>query len=751
MANDTKNVTTKFKVDISDLKKNITEANSKIKLARAEFKNATAGMDNWSKSADGLTAKIKSQNAIVDAEKSKLNALKTQLERLNQSQKNGEKTIANLTAKYEKVVETYGATSKEAKEYAAQLDKAKAAQQRNADAAKDLNLKIIEQDTAVKNAESQLGKYQTKLSDVQNKSETLTEKIARQESELKDLKTQYANVAAEQGKTSEEAQVLAQKITDLSGDLKDNKDKLDAAADAADDLDKAYQDTSKDGISVFSVALGNLVANVVTGAIQKFKDLAKFAAEAYKEVDAGSDNVIKATGATGAQAEALKTAYKNVAKSFKGDFATIGSVVGEVNTRFGYTGEQLESTTKDFLRFADVTGTDAVTAVSKVSRALKAAGMDDRQYSELLDQMTAAAQKSGISVDTLTEGLTKNGATFRQMGFDTTDTIAILSQFEAAGVNTETVLAGMKTAAKNWAKEGKDAREEFGRSVDAIKAAPTDVEKTQKAIEIFGSKAGPELADAIGTGRTEYGAFVTDLKNSQGTVQTTYENTQDAFDQIDIAIQNVKTSFADFVGDLLGEYGPELKKGFKIIGDAIKSVVGFIFDFTKALGETFGEIYLKLEKLWGYLKKFVGWLADNLLNAFDKIDLTGEYGKEQYEKATGKKLTEKEWKDILEQSGFASGGHFATGGIVTRATNALIGENGAEAVIPLEQNTGGLKKIAALLAREMLGTGATTDGAGSAGQTITYNFNQTNNSPKALSRWDIYRQTQNLIDAAKGV
>ena len=40
------------------------------------------------------------------------------------------------------------------------------------------------------------------------------------------------------------------------------------------------------------------------------------------------------------------------------------------------------------------------------------------------------------------------------------------------------------------------------------------------------------------------------------------------------------------------------------------------------------------------------------------------------------------------------------------------------------------------------------------GQTIggnTYNFTQTNNSPKALSRWEIYRQTKNLISVAKGV
>ena len=43
-------ITTKYKIDISELKKGITEANNQIKLANSEFKKASAGMDDWSKS-----------------------------------------------------------------------------------------------------------------------------------------------------------------------------------------------------------------------------------------------------------------------------------------------------------------------------------------------------------------------------------------------------------------------------------------------------------------------------------------------------------------------------------------------------------------------------------------------------------------------------------------------------------------------------------------------------------------------------
>ena len=88
-----------------------------------------------------------------------------------------------------------------------------------------------------------------------------------------------------------------------------------------------------------------------------------------------------------------------------------------------------------------------------------------------------------------------------------------------------------------------------------------------------------------------------------------------------------------------------------------------------------------------------------------------------------------------------SGAKLAKGGIVDGATPAIVGEAGKEAIIPLESDKSGLKLIASLLADEIK-TGRETGGA-------VYNFTQTNNSPKALSRWEIYRQTRNLINAAK--
>ena len=511
MAKD-ENFTAKFRIDVSDLKKGIEEANKQIKYANAEFKNATAGMDDWSKSADGLSAKIKQQQAVVEAEKQKLELLKEQLTRVQQAEQNGQKIIDELNEKYNEAVKLYGENSDEAKKYAKQLDDAEKVQERNAKAAEDLALKILNQDTAVKNAESQVGKFETAL-----------DQLEKEE---------------------------------------------DEAGKATEDMGDSFDEGSK-SLDSFGVMLGNLASNLITAAINKIGELAGAVKDAYLEFDAGRDAVVKATGATGEAADELAKSMTNVSRKVKGDFSAIGSAVGEVNTRFGYTGEELENTTEQFMKFAEITGMDATKAVQTVSKAMNNAGIDSSDYSEVLDEIAVAAQASGISAEKLAESLTKYGSQTRAAGLNTKESIALFAQFEKSGVNAEMALGGLKTAVKSWSDEGKNSRIEFQRTIQDIKDSPNILEATQKAIDVFGSKAGTELADAIHSGRFEYSEFLDIVKGSEGTVSATYEETQSGFDKAALAVQNMKTTAAELADGLLKKYSPQIEAAIEKITDLI--------------------------------------------------------------------------------------------------------------------------------------------------------------------------------------
>jgi phage-related minor tail protein len=524
-----------------------------VRLASAEFKAATAGMDDWGASADGLQAKLSSLDKILEAQKKQLALREQELEKTIAAE--GENSAAAdrvRTALYNQQAQI-ARTEKEIKQYADQLEAVNR-----------------ENDAAAEGTE----KYKSAT-------EQLTDTIADQERQLEKLKEAYKNAKLEGNE--EDAQQYARAIKDLSGELAENKKKLSDADKAADDLDKTMVDVegdtkkASDGFTTMKGVLANLVAEGIKKAISGLKDLGREAVEAYKEFDEGEDTIIKKTGATGEAAEALGENYKNVTKQVLGSFSDLGSGLGEINTRFGFTGEKLEDATVKFQKFSDITGTDLTESVRLVSRAMEDGGMETEEYGDLLDLLAKAAQASGVEVDSLAENVAKYGAPMRALGFDTKESIALFAQWEKTGVNTEIAFSGMKKAISNWSKEGKDARQEFAKSLKQIEETPDIAEATTKAIEIFGAKAGPDLADAIKGGRFAYEDFLALLEDSQGTVEETYEETLDGYDKVQLAIQNARSELGSFTGDLVKKYQPQIEdaieKGVKAFKDGVNFVI----------------------------------------------------------------------------------------------------------------------------------------------------------------------------------
>lgn len=62
-----------------------------------------------------------------------------------------------------------------------------------------------------------------------------------------------------------------------------------------------------------------------------------------------------------------------------------------------------------------------------------------------------------------------------------------------------------------------------------------------------------------------------------------------------------------------------------------------------------------------------------------------------------------------------------------------------------------MKNAATMANLDVVARGARSIEKAAAATTNTYNFYQTNNSPKALSRWDIYRQSRNLLGGVSNV
>ena len=543
--------TAKVSIDISELKKGIQEANRQIKLANAEFKAASASMDKWSASSDGLNAKIAQTEKVLAANEKKLEAYRKEMEA---------------------VVEAYGENSKEADNARIKYE-----EQRAAVAKSEKDLAHYKESLVKLEAEQKAAAEAAKLQE--NAYNSLEREIKSQESELASLKSQYANVVIEQGKDSDSAKELASQIESLSSDLKSNQVAIKDADQAAEELDKSLKDTGStavevsEGFTVFKAALADLVSAGIQKAAEALVDLGKAAYQAYQEYDEGADSIIAATGATGEAADDLMNVYKNVSKNIVASYDDIGTAVGEINTRFGATGDELTDLSEKFLKFSKLNGTDVKTSIDNVQSAMAAWGISADDTSLLLDTLNKAGQDTGVSVDRLSDSLVNNAPALQEMGFNVSDASMFLANLDKSGVDASFTMAGLKKALNNAAAEGKPMSEALSEMEDSIKNASSSTEAITTATELFGSKSAAAIATAVRDGRLSFEELGTTMSDFEGNVNSTFENTLDGPDKFNQLIQDVKTEFATALDEFFTEYEPEITEFTdSIINDVIPSL-----------------------------------------------------------------------------------------------------------------------------------------------------------------------------------
>lgn len=232
------------------------------------------------------------------------------------------------------------------------------------------------------------------------------------------------------------------------------------------------------------------------------------------------------TGATGELRAELESTFSNVLREVPNSIHDVSLTIGELNTRLGVTGQDLESLAKQFLDYSRINNTDVQNSVRSVTRLMNSMGLEANEASMLLDKLTYAGQQSGIAVDRLSDLVTEAGPAFEELGFDVDRSIALFSQFEKVGARPEEVISSLGMALNRLANEGfTNANAAFDEYIRQIEEAPDILSATLIANELFGTRVGGKIADDIRSGKFAVDEFADALQDVQGITRRTAEET----------------------------------------------------------------------------------------------------------------------------------------------------------------------------------------------------------------------------------
>lgn len=433
----------------------------------------------------------------------------------------------------------------------------------------DVNNAVNENRSAFKLAKSEWDKSTSSAEKLratqeylQNQTETYTAKVERLTEILKAQESAEVRDEAAISKTRQQLDNAKASLNNYKSGLEDVNKKLESGAATLEDYSKKVKNFSDTTGKVGSSLNKNVTAPIAAASAGIMA--------AWEQVDEGMDIIVEKTGATGDALEEMQTSARNIAKSIPTDFVTAGSAVGEVNTRFHLTGQELEDLSSKFVKFAELNDTDVSSSIDNTQKVMEAFNLTAEDAGALLDTMNKVGQDTGISMDTLASTMVSNAASLKELGMSAADAAAFLGQCETSGVDTSAVMAGLKKALVNASGEGKTMKEALSELQNTMLNAESSTDAYNAAVDLFGSKAGPALAEFCKDGKLNFEELGASLNDNLGNIDDTFNATLDPADQFKVTLNELKDAGYD-VGNALG---PVLAECLQTVTPILKDLIG---------------------------------------------------------------------------------------------------------------------------------------------------------------------------------
>ncbi|VEF05550.1 phage tail tape measure protein [Streptococcus equi] len=433
---------------------------------------------------------------------------------------------------------------------------------------------ILENGSQVDSNKTKLQALQSEQAQLESENEKLTSSFKLQESALSSNASESDKLALAHQKVTGHSEILERQIQNLEKQLELTKSEFGDQSIEANKLEKTLNETkvaynqlqnemeelaSSSDVAKTSLSETNQLLKAdllmefgdqISELSQKLIDFGKQSLDAFLEIDEGMDVIVTKTGATGAALDEMTDMAKQLATEIPTDFNTAGTAVGLLNTQFDLTGDALKSASTQLIQFSEINGSDVSSSAISAKQAIEAYGLQASDLARILDTVTYTSQETGVGVQELMDKAVAGAPQIKSLGLSFDDGVTLMGRFEKAGVDSSAALSSLSKAAVAYAKDGLTLKDGLAGTVEQIKQSTSETEALSLASEVFGSKAGPRMVDAIKRGALTFEDLAGTAEKASGIVTQTYEGTLDPIDQFTTAQNSAKLAMAE-IGDAI--------------------------------------------------------------------------------------------------------------------------------------------------------------------------------------------------------
>jgi TP901 family phage tail tape measure protein len=252
------------------------------------------------------------------------------------------------------------------------------------------------------------------------------------------------------------------------------------------------------------------------------------------------DDAIRAAGAaanaTGATLESLRNKAKHLGATTSFSASEVASLMTELG-RAGFSPKQIEEMTGAVMNLARATGTDATVSSGIMSATIRQFSLEATDAVRVSDRLTAAANMSFNSVESLGEALEYAGPVAANANMSLEETLAILGTLGNLGIQGSEAGTALRRLLTLGAAESEKFQKVFGVATKDAQGNARDLvdilgevaaasanmgtgDRAQAFNEVFGLM-GITSASAIGKTVTDTKKLLADLKKSNGIADKT--------------------------------------------------------------------------------------------------------------------------------------------------------------------------------------------------------------------------------------